>query len=105
SFSFLRPFDFMPVVDERTQDEPDVAIDIFFVRNADVVARLFKNCREIPRMDAGYILKQPSCSLYPSRCPGKPSKARPKPPNHCIFIYKTPAALQVRDNHAHAASR
>src|SRR5215472_11842788 len=103
-FCLTSPFDFVAVIDQRTQDKSNVPLDKFFTRYVNVVALLFKNCCQVARVDTRNVLKEFPNPLDPLGCPGEATKSGTVPSNNRIFIDKTAAPFNVGDHDAHTAA-
>src|SRR6185436_10057509 len=101
SFIFPSPLDFVTIVDERTQNQRDIAICKLFLGNSNFVSCFFKNCSQIANMNARNILKESSDPLHPACGPRESLKPRSITTNNRILVYKTDAAFQIRDDNAH----
>src|SRR5437867_4885225 len=89
----LHPLDFVFVINQRTEDKSDVALNQFFSGNSDIVSGFFENRRQICGMNAGHILEEFSGAFDPARRPRKTAKSRTVPSNNRILIHKTAASL------------
>src|SRR5215475_9758150 len=63
----LRPIQFVPVIDERTQRKSHVAFNHFICRDADLVSCIFENGGQIAGMNTLNILKKFADTFEPSR--------------------------------------
>src|SRR5262249_2985019 len=97
----LSPLDFVAVINKRTEDKCDIAIDKLVSCHPQFLARIFEKGPPGPRMKTPDAFKKVTNSLYPTRSLPKAAQCRSISPNVRVFINKTAPTFDVGDHHAH----